>query len=170
MESWNSPYIRGEFQLPPYIGGALGGTVGADFPLKLPLHRVGELLQGTVWGSLSKLILSQLNDRRQKNSHYSPAAACGRRYKTNQAVSSITWQIVSHIRLRANNANRPVHTDTPLPSPVNHQQFSIVRAQVSCLVCFFLDSGKWQVASGESQCLQDDSSNQFSRKEVGKGG
>ena len=38
---------------PPYIGGALGGTVGSDFPPKLPLRGVGGHIQGTVGGSLT---------------------------------------------------------------------------------------------------------------------
>ena len=40
-ESWNSPYTWGEFQLPPCIGGAVGGAVGALAPPKAPLCRVG---------------------------------------------------------------------------------------------------------------------------------
>ena len=31
-----------EFQLPPYIGGAVGGAVGGLAPPKAPLRRVGE--------------------------------------------------------------------------------------------------------------------------------
>ena len=48
-KSWNSPYMWGEFQLPPYIGGA----VGALPPPKPPLRRVGGAVQGAVGGSLN---------------------------------------------------------------------------------------------------------------------
>ena len=42
----------GEFQLPLYIRGALGGTVGSDFPPNLPLRGVGGCIEGTVGGIL----------------------------------------------------------------------------------------------------------------------
>ena len=36
----------GGMKLPPYIGGALGGTVGSDFPPNLPLRGVGGRIEG----------------------------------------------------------------------------------------------------------------------------
>ena len=64
-ESWNSLYMWGEFQLPPHIGGAVGGAVGALAPPKAPLCRVGGGLGCAVGASLSVLcrliILSEYN-------------------------------------------------------------------------------------------------------------
>ena len=37
----------------PHIRGALGGTVGSDFPPKLPLCGVGGHIEGTVGASLT---------------------------------------------------------------------------------------------------------------------
>ena len=46
------PIRGGEFQLPPYIGGAVGGGVGLLAPPKAPLRRVGGALRCAVGGSL----------------------------------------------------------------------------------------------------------------------
>ena len=46
-------YIEG-VSTPPSIGGALGETVGSDFPPKLPLRGVGGHIEGTVGASLSQ--------------------------------------------------------------------------------------------------------------------
>ena len=44
-------YMEG-VSTPPYIGGALGGTVGSDFPPNLPLRGVGGRIGGSVGASL----------------------------------------------------------------------------------------------------------------------
>ena len=49
-------YIEG-VSTPPLYRGSLGGTVGSDFPPKLPLRGVGGQIQGTVVGSLNKVSL-----------------------------------------------------------------------------------------------------------------
>ena len=50
------PIYRRSFNSSLYRG-ALGGTVGSDFPPKLPLRGVGGHIQGTVVGSLNKVSL-----------------------------------------------------------------------------------------------------------------
>ena len=49
---------------PPYIGGALGGTVGSDFPPNLPLRGVGGRIEGTVGGSLKARVIFSCHRKR----------------------------------------------------------------------------------------------------------
>ena len=42
----------GGVSTPPIYRGSFGGTIGGNFPPKLPLHRVGGGLEGSVGASL----------------------------------------------------------------------------------------------------------------------
>ena len=50
----------GEFQLPPYIGGAVKGAVGALALPKAPLRRVGGVIRCALGASLKAIFSPQL--------------------------------------------------------------------------------------------------------------
>ena len=56
----------GGVSTPPYIGGALGGTVGSDFPPNLSLRGVGGRIGGSVGARFSLFLIVEMEKRREK--------------------------------------------------------------------------------------------------------